>query len=139
MAAQWIKSNTPPDSRLLVNSIPYYSGTTIVATDGGWWLPLLAKRAITVPPMNYGLEKDPWPNYLAQVNALTSEIQVKGIQNPEVLSQLKSRGVSYVYLGQQQGTVNSPGGPLYTAGQLLADPNFRQVYHQDRVWIFKIQ
>jgi hypothetical protein len=139
MAAQWIQANTPTDARLLVNSCPYYQNTIIIATDGGWWLPLLARRSITVPPMNYGFEKDPWPGYRNQINTLTFEIQAKGIQDPDILSELKERDISYVYLGQLQGMVNNPGGPLFTADQLLSDPNFRLVYHQDRVWIFQIQ
>jgi hypothetical protein len=98
----------------------------------------LARRHVTVPPINYAFEHDPWPGYLEQVNALTFEIQANGIQNPNVLSQLKARGISYIYVGQRQGQVNS-GGPLFTVEQLLADPSFHLVYHQDRVWIFQIQ
>jgi len=66
------------------------------------------------------------------------EIQANGIQDTAVLSQLQARGISYGYVGQRQGQVNS-AGPLFAVGQMLADPHFQPVYHQDRVWIFKIQ
>jgi len=138
LAAAWIRDNIAPEARLLVNSFPAFGNSVIVGSDGGWWLPFLARRQTTLPPINYGFERDPWPGYRKQINALTFEIQEKGVQNPDVLSQLKDRGISYVYVGQRQGQVNS-GGPLFTAEQLLADPNFRLVYHQDRVWIFQIQ
>jgi hypothetical protein len=138
LAATWIQENTAPEARLLVNSLPAFGNSVIVGSDGGWWLPLLTRQQTTVPPINYTFEQDPWPGYRDQINALTFEIQAKGIQNPDVLSQLKDRGISYVYVGQLQGQVNS-GGPLFTVEQLLADPSFRLVYHQDRVWIFQIQ
>jgi len=137
MAATWIQENTAPEARLLVNSFPAFSNYVIVGSDGGWWLPLIAQRQITVPPINYGFEQDPWPGYSTQINALTFEIEKKGISHPDILSQLKERGISYVYVGQRQGQVNS-GGPLFTTEQLLADPDFRLVYHQDLVWIFEI-
>jgi hypothetical protein len=137
MAATWIQENTAPEARLLVNSFPAFSNYVIVGSDGGWWLPLIAQRKITVPPINYGFEQDPWPGYSVQINALTFEIQTKGVQHPDVLSHLQNRGISYLYIGQRQGQVNS-GGPLFTPEQLLADPDFRLVYHQDLVWIFEI-
>jgi hypothetical protein len=138
LAARWIEENIAPEARLLVNSFPAFSNSVIVGSDGGWWLPLLSQQQTTLPPISYAFEQDPWPDYLNQINALTFEIQANGIQNSAVLSQLKERGITYVYVGQLQGMVNS-GGPLFTVEQLLTCPSFRIVYHQDRVWIFQIQ
>ncbi len=55
-AANWIQENTAADARFLVNAAPAYGGTSIVGADGGWWLPLLARRQNTVPPLNYATE-----------------------------------------------------------------------------------
>jgi hypothetical protein len=137
-AAAWIRKNTIPEAHFLVNSFPAFNNSVIVGSDGGWWIPLLARRQTTLPPITYGFEHDPWPGYAEQVNALTFEIEAKGIQNPNILSQMKDRGISYLYIGQLQGQVNS-GGALFTADQLLADENFKPIYHQDQVWIFQIQ
>jgi hypothetical protein len=138
LAARWIVENTLAEEKLLVNSFPAYNNSLVVGSDGGWWLPLLTGRQNTVPPINYVFEKDPWPGYLEQVNSLTFAIREKGILDRDVTLMLKDRGISYVYVGQLQGSVNS-GGPLFTVEQLLDDPGFYPVYHQDRVWIFKIQ
>ena len=138
LASKWIEENTPSDARLLVNSFPALTNSVIVGSDAGWWLPLLAHRPITVPPINYGFEKDPLPGYAIQTNALTFEIGSVGIQAPKVLADLTDRNVSYIYVGQLQGKVNS-SGPLFTSAQLRADPAFHLIYHQDRVWIFQIQ
>ena len=138
IAATWLQENSPSDAHILVESFFAFSHSVIVGSDGGWWLPLLARRQISVPPINYSSEQNTWPGFYEQTNALTSEIQANGIQDPLVLSHLKDQGISYVYIGQLQGIVNS-SGPLYTAEQMVADSNFRLVFHQDRVWIFQIQ
>jgi hypothetical protein len=138
LAASWLKQNTSPEARILINSFPAFGNSVIVGSDGGWWLPLLAHRLTTVPPLNYGFEKDPWPGYAVQINAITFEIESAGIQDQKVLADLKDRNISYIYIGQLQGKVNSSGS-LFTSIQLLADPNFQLIYHQDRVWIFQIQ
>ena len=133
------QANTPAEVRFLVNSMVNDPETYIAGTDGGYWLPLLARRQDTVPPLNYGLESNPSPNYYNQTGALTREIQAKGITDSEVISQLKDRNISYIYIGERQGQLYSGQPQLLTVGQLLSDPIFRQIYHQDRVWIFQIQ
>jgi hypothetical protein len=136
-AAEWIQENTPQDARFLVNSFFAYNDSSIVGSDGGWWLPLLARRQTTLPPLNYSSERGPRPDYILWVNTLTTEIQNKGVTHPDVLALLRARGVTYVYVGQRQGRVNYGGPHVIDPEQLLASPNFRLVYHQDRVWIFK--
>ncbi len=137
-AAAWLEHNTPADARILINSFPAFNNSLIVGSDGGWWLPMLAHRLTTVPPINYGFEKDPVPSYRLEVNALTFEIQAKTLQDISVISLLRDRNISYVYIGQRQGLLNSPA-PLFTTEQLLSNPSFELVYHQDRVWIFRLK
>jgi hypothetical protein len=50
---------------------------------------------------------------------------------------LKERYIDYIYIGQQHGLVNA-NSPLLALDQIIADPHFEPVYHQDRVWIFRI-
>jgi hypothetical protein len=136
-AAEWIQENTPQDARFLVNSFFAYNDSAIVGSDGGWWLPLLAQRQTTLPPLTYSSERGPRPDYVGWINALAGEIQNKGIAHPNVLAFLRARGITYVYIGQRQGRVNYGGPYVLEPEQLLASPNFRLVYRQDRVWIFK--
>jgi hypothetical protein len=137
-AAEWLQKNTPLDARFLVNSFFAYGGSAIVGSDGGWWLPLLAQRQTTLPPLNYSFDQGPRPDYVHWINALTGEIQNKGVTHPDVLTLLRERGVSHVYIGQRQGRVNYGGPYVLEPGQLLASPDFHLVYHQDRVWVFEI-
>jgi hypothetical protein len=136
-AAAWIQENLPPEARFLVNSFFAYGGDVVVGADAGWWLPLLADRATTLPPVNYGSEVGNRTDYRKWVNQLTAEIDANGITDPEVLQMLRDRGVTHIYIGQQQGRVNNAGNILEPE-QLLRSPYFHPVYHQDLTWIFEL-
>jgi hypothetical protein len=137
-ASFWIRDNLDTHTTFLVNSLFAYGGSLIAGSDAGWWLPLTAGRRTTLPPLNYGSELGPFPGYLRWVNQLAAEIEAKGIGHPDTLQLLEERDVTYVYIGQQQGRVND-ADPLLQAEDLLASPAFSPVYHQDRVWIFKVE
>jgi hypothetical protein len=135
-AGEWIRDNLPEESRFLVNSFFAYQDTLVVGSDSGWWLPLIADRKTTQPPINYVTEQEPWPGYILEVNSLVEDITSYGINNPEVMHELQNRNITHVFIGQQQGSINGP--PLLDSNTLLDSPNFRLVYHEDRVWIFEI-
>ena len=136
-AAGWIQENTPQDAAFVVNSFFAYADSLIVGSDGGWWLPIISKRTTSLPPLTYGIEQGPFEEYRSWVNYFPAQVFEKGITHPEVLQLMQERGFDYVYIGQQQGAVNF-SGLFLDLTQLLADPHFEPVYHQDRVWIFKI-
>ncbi len=138
-AAAWIREHTSRDARFLVNSFFAYGGEVIAGSDGGWWLPLMAERQTTLPPIRYGNEAEPWPGYVAWVNELARVIQDEGVTHPDALAMLRARGVTHVYIGQRQGRVNDDGSHALDPALLLADARFRPIYHQDRVWIFEVK
>jgi hypothetical protein len=135
-AAAWIQANVAAEATFLVNTFLAYGGSVVVGSDGGWWLPLLAQRATTLPPINYATELGVEPDYAQQVVALATAIQSKGMMDPTVLALLRERGVTHVYIGQRQGQVNNPQ-PVLSPLTLNHNPNFRLLYRQDRVWIFE--
>ena len=137
-AADWIQGNTPSDARFLVNSFFAYSGSAVVGSDAGWWLPLLAQRQTTLPPLSYGLEPEPWPGYRLHINNLTATLEDKGILHPDSLAALRERGVGYIYIGQQQGRVNFSGPLVLNPDELMSSEQFKPIYHQDRVWVFEV-
>lgn len=136
-AAIWIQAHLPADARLLVNSSFAYGGSAVVGTDGGWWLPILAMRSTTQPPLSYLAEIGPRPDYTAWVNALPAKIIARGIADPAVITELKNLGVDYIYVGQRRGLVNSPQ-PLIQLDQIAQNPIFKEIYAQDRVRIYQI-
>jgi hypothetical protein len=137
-AMAWIRENTPNSAKFLINSFFAYGGSVVVGSDGGWWLPLLAGRANTVPPLNYGTEQGPRPDYRIWVNELTAQVQQFGIDSSEVLKLLRDRAVTHIYIGQQGGAVNYQGPKTLDLNVLLKSSHYRLIYHQDRVWIFEI-
>jgi hypothetical protein len=137
-AMTWIRDNLPTDSKFLVNSFFAYNNSMVVGSDGGWWIPLLAGRKTTLPPLTYGFEEGVGSATAESANSLAREIQVKGINNPEIISLLLQKGVRYIYLGQRQGSINYVG-PQILDPEIMNDvSNFKVVYHQDRVWIFEV-
>jgi hypothetical protein len=137
-AAAWIRANTPTDARFLVNSFFAYGGASVVGSDGGWWLPLIAGRQTTLPPILYGSEQPPRPDYRLWINALTAALEQKPLDDPAVLAMLREHGATHIYIGQRQGRLNYAGPAVLDPQQLLASPHFRSIYHQDRVGVFEI-
>jgi hypothetical protein len=137
-AGDWINQNLPGDAKFLVNSFFAYGGTLVVGSDGGWWLPIITNRDTSQPPLLYSSEQGIITDYVAYINTLVALIQKKGISHPDVLSELRERELTHIYIGQQQGQVNANGPPLIKVNDLINDPNFKLIYNQDRVWMFEI-
>ncbi len=136
-AAAWVRENTAPEARFLIESFTAYRDTAAVGADGGWWLPVLTRRPVSHPPLLYTFEADPYPAFRRDLLDLTHAVRQNGVDAPETRTLLRERGITHVYIGQQQGAVNSPGASLPPA-DLLASPHYRPAYHRDRVWIFEV-
>jgi hypothetical protein len=137
-AMAWIREQTPEDARFLVNSFFAYGGSVVVGSDAGWWLPLLAERENTVPPLNYGTEDGTEPGYRLWVNEVTAQIQEAGIADPATLALLKAHGVTHVYVGQRHGRVNYGGPHILDPSLLLQSDLYRVIYHRDRTYVFEV-
>ncbi|MFV9506376.1 MAG: hypothetical protein AB4911_17635 [Oscillochloridaceae bacterium umkhey_bin13] len=138
-AMAWIDANLPHEARFLPNSF-FSNPLTVVGSDGGWWLPLLSKRASILPPILYVAEQGPWPAYSTWVNAPFAAIARNGIEHPDTLALLRERGVTHIYIGARQGTAGDPDqGAALAPERLLASPAFEPIYQQDQVWIFVLR
>lgn len=138
-AMDWIRENTPPDARFLVNGFTIYDGNSSVGSDAGWWLPLLAQRENTLPPQ-YALltEKPPTPDYTAAVTQLVKDLQAVSLASPEALPVLCRAGISHAYVGQARGAVGYDALPLLPVEQLEASPFFKLIYQQDQARVFAL-
>ena len=137
-AMAWIQGQTPGEATFLVNSFFAYNDTLVAGSDGGWWIPILANRKTSLPPITYGFEEGRGNINLNEINNLTAQIHEKGVTNSAVISLLEERGIDYIYIGQRQGRVNYNGPDILDPQVISEDRNFETIYHQDRVWIFKI-
>jgi hypothetical protein len=136
-AVAWIDANLPRQARLLVNSFFAYSDSVAVGSDGGWWLPLLASRQTSLPPINYAFEQGDRPDFYDWTNVVP-RAQQAGPDDPAFRALLYDRGYTHVYIGQKQGRTNYLGPHVLSPQDLLESPYYRPVYHHDRVWIFEI-
>jgi hypothetical protein len=139
MAMQWIREHTPPDSVFMINGFFAFNDKAVVGSDGGWWLPLLADRANVIPPLSYTLESEPWEDYRADLCEFFAFIQTHGIDDTDTISLLRARGVTHIYIGQQQGRINYQGRELLPLSVLSQSRNYHLLYHQDHVWIFALR
>ena len=110
----------------------------VVGSDGGWWMPLLAGRANSVPPLNYGAEQGPSPDYTKRVNELTFKLQEMGLDAPDTVRMLCERGLTHVYIGQRQGRVNYAGPHVLSLKEMFRSPSYSVVYQNDKVVILEI-
>ena len=137
-AMDWIRSNVPADARFLVDGFLIYEGRSVVGSDAGWWIPLLAGRQNTMPPQ-YALfnEKPNEPGYAQTVTNLVARLRQVGVTSPEGMRILCEHGITHVYIGQGQGRVAlSPPEPMLSTADLEASPRFAPLYRQDKVRVY---
>ncbi|MDP2728018.1 MAG: glycosyltransferase family 39 protein [Dehalococcoidia bacterium] len=127
-AIAWIKTNTPPSARFLINSFFAYGDRFVVGSDGGWWIPFLTGREVNIPPLLYGAESSPEKDYAAKANALARSLQASPYTKEGALL-MKEEGISYIFVGEKGGYLDP--SKLLAAGH-------QAVYHDGPDWIFKV-
>lgn len=137
-AMNWIRVHTPSDARFLVNGFVAYGQALVVGADAGWWIPLLAERQGTIPPITYGMELGGEPDYQQRFMDWFLYLQQVSPTSPEGEEFLRNSGVTHVYVGQGAGMVGNSGSPLLDVGALSNDPTYRLIYHRDGVWVFEL-
>jgi hypothetical protein len=137
-AMAWIRENTPPDARFLVNGFAAYGGNSVVGADAGWWIPLLAARENTIPPLTYGVEETYDPDYRIQLRKDYAHLTQVSLTSPEGVAYLQEMDITHLYVGQRKGRVGNPGEPLLNAEDLASSPQFKLVYDQDAIWIWEL-
>jgi hypothetical protein len=137
-AAAWIGENTAPEARFLINSFAAYGDTSVVGADAGWWLPVLAKRQTSVPPITYSIELGLESAYRQSILELTPGGQPINWDDQALLALLHREKITHIYVGQRQGRVNNSSENVFNPEDLIKSANYRVVYHQDQVWIFRV-
>ncbi len=125
-AAQWIRANTPANARFLVNA-RLWQESGYAAPDGGGWLPILADRAVTLPPISYTYASSKaLLDHVTQVQATVAQAKTAD----DLLPTIKDEGVSYVYIGAKGGALKPE--------MFQNRPDFRQVYTNGPAWVFEV-
>jgi hypothetical protein len=130
-AMDWIRQNTPATARFLANSERAYNGSTVVGTDAGWWLPLLARRQNTVPPMIYASERSSPPGFAARTNELEEIVRTSGPTSARGLDALRAAGITHVYIGSRGGYLKPE--------DLSASADYQSLYDIAGVRVFALR
>jgi hypothetical protein len=129
-AARWIAKALPSDARLLVNaSIVDWEPDFVEPTDGGAWLPLLARRGTTLLPLVYAGERGAAAADIDRMERIARAARADPAA-PATLDLLRENGVTHVYLGVY-------GGPI-DENRLAASPAYRRVYAADGAAIYEL-
>ena len=139
-AMQWIRQNTAPSDRFLVEGFRIYGGTSAVGADAGWWIPLLTKRPNTMPPQYALLNERPiQPDYPQAVVDLVADLENTSLADAQGTQLLCANGITYIYIGQGTGMVGADVSQLYTADELQSNPDLELVFFEDAVRIFSVK
>ena len=139
-AMAWVQEHTPAEAHFLVEGFPIMGGFSVVGSDGGWWIPLLAGRQNTMPPQYALMNEQPVePGYTQRVVGLVAQLGATPPTSEEGLRLLCEWGISHVYVGQGQGMVGIGAEQLFSPGELASSSGFDQVYHRDLVYIFSVK
>ena len=129
-AMQWIEKNVSPEALFVVNGIePYWSPGWFVGIDAGYWIPLLAHRSTTMPPMIYPLE---WgsPEVLASMLEASQEFLAWNEDPTSPLDPiLRQHGITHIFAGLHE--------PALALSELANEPGLSVGCRRDVVWVFE--
>jgi len=101
MAMAWIDEQTEPGAVFLVNARFWQPGL-YVGSDAGWWIPYLANRQATQPPILYYHGSPAYRESIAEL----AEQQTRLREDPEAMTAwIRSLGVTHVYVGSRGGAL----------------------------------
>ncbi len=136
----WINTQTPPESRFLVNGLLVYGESAAVGTDAGWWLTYYTRRASTIPPITYlaealapgmGLELD-------SPRRITADVRASQGDPAQFQAILCREGITHIFLGQRRGNVAFGTQELIPEAWLVDKPHLTLAMRtgQAEVWAF---
>ena len=128
-AMEWIRENVPQEAKFLVPSVIYDRKLSfVIGLDAGYWMPLLAGRDTTAPPMIYLAERPARKGLAAEAVSLSEASSAPDAK--EALRVLRKEGVTHVYIGKRGGNIHPE--------RLMSDPDYQLIYHREGVWIFEV-
>ena len=123
----WIKANIPQNEKILIH--PFLWGYGLYSgSDGGTWIPALAKRVTIPPPVLFALTAS--PNEIKTINTIAQRT-LEYRNNPEELANwMNINSIHYLYLGGRGGDIS----PFV----LSQSKYFTLIFHHNSVFIFQV-
>ncbi len=125
-AAAWVRANTPATARFVVNGNRWLDETW-AGSDAGYWLPVLARRQTTLPPLFYADGPASQATTVSRVAEAISQAGADPVALAALATKLEAR---YVFVGTTGGVI---------APEALArSGRFRVVYRAGGVWVLEV-
>jgi len=128
-AYAWVRAHLPAEARVLVRAVPWHLGACR-GIDGGYWLPLLADRATTMPASFYTYGE---PADVVAVGEVCAEV-AKGdaLGNAGLDALMVRTGADWVYVGTAPDTISG----AMSAVRLRAHPGLVEALAIEGVSVF---
>jgi len=126
-AIDWVRQNTPPDAKFVINGYRWMNDIWM-GSDAGYWLPVLAQRRTSLPPLFYGVAP---ADEVREINATAASIS-HDASDPAALANLAARiGARYVFIGTRGGALDP--------GVLKKSDLFKVDYEGGGAWVFEVR
>lgn len=125
-ALEWVRENTPPDARFMINVTPWM-GRTYRGVDGGYWLLPYAGKQTILPPVMYTYGSQ---DYVGQTERWAEQLNELTTCGEDFWRLVEEFDARYLYLRQGRGSLQPDG--------LAACPRVVNVYRRGGVHIYEI-
>jgi hypothetical protein len=135
-ALEWVRENTPPDARFLINATGWLPAVDR-GVDGGWWLMPLTGRWTSTPPVLY--VHGP-PDYVEQVQARSKQIaSFEPGQEQQLYALMRREGITHIYIRDYYTNLNGARVSPPIMPHMFQDTDrFEQLYQHNTVTIFAV-
>jgi len=100
VALEWAEENTPTDALFLINT-RQWQGELRAGSDAGWWLPMIAHRAVNLPCVLYAQGST---SYRDAINGLALAVETaESLDDEDLLTALRDVGITHVFIGSRAG------------------------------------
>ncbi|MBP7961765.1 MAG: hypothetical protein KA003_07320, partial [Caldilineaceae bacterium] len=134
----WIGTQTPAESRFLVNGLLVYGEGAVAGTDAGWWLTYYTRRASTLPPITYLAEALAPSLNLDTPRRIAADVRASQGDPAQVQAILCREGITHIFLGQRRGSAAIGSQELIPEAWLVDKPHLTLAMRIGRadVWAF---
>jgi|GEM_PF-1893742 len=124
-AMAWVREYTPPSARFLINGY-LWQDDVWAGSDAGSWLPVVADRRVTLPPMFYAVGP------ARQVQLINDQARFFATTtDPTAIARAAGcLGIDYVFIGAKGGSLD----PVH----LVASGRYKVDYRAGGAWVLEL-
>lgn len=126
-ALYWIKENTPPESRYMIN-VTHWQYGSYRGVDGGWWITPITGRETLLPNGLYGLGDR---ETLQAVNAVAGRASQLAGCSEDFWQIVETEALTHLYITVNKGSIQPR--------QLENCPGVELIFHNESVYLYRIE